>query len=268
MRANFHTHSIYCDGNDTPAVMAAAAAKKRLTALGFSGHSYLPFDPCGMTEAQQAGYRTAVLAEKEKYGGSLRIYLGIEQDYFSGRREEGFDFAIGSVHFIRCGEEYLCVDRSAEETRYIIDTYFGGDQYAYAEEYFSLVGQVLDVTGGDFVGHFDLLRKFDEEGKVFDESHPRYRSAVLNALDKLCAAGAIFEINTGAISRGYRKTPYPSRWILEEIRKRNGNILINSDCHHAPHLDFAYDEAVTLAKAAGFTHQMCFDGEKFVPAPF
>ena len=268
MKANFHTHSIFCDGNDTPAVMAAAAAEKGLTALGFTGHSYLPFDPCGMTAEKEAAYRAAVLAEGEKYGDDLRIFLGIEQDYFSGKRAEGYDFAIGSVHFIRCGAEYLCVDRSAEEARRIIDTHFGGDQYAYAEEYFSLVGDVIRVTGGDIVGHFDLLRKFDEEGAVFDENHPRYRAAVLAALDRLGESHPVFEINTGAMARGYRRTPYPSRRILEEIRARGCSIIINSDCHHAPHLDFAYAQAVELAKSAGFTHQMCFDGKNFVPAEF
>lgn len=268
MKANFHTHSIFCDGNDTPAVMAATAVEKGLTSLGFTGHSYLPFDPCGIPNEKLADYHAAVLAEKEAYGDTLRVYLGIEQDYFSGKRREGYAFAIGSVHFVRCGEEYLCVDRSAEETQRIIDTYFGGDPYAYAEAYFSLVGNVIRVTGGDIVGHFDLLRKFDEEGRVFDESHPRYRAAVLAALDRLAEDKAVFEINTGAIARGYRKTPYPSRWILQEIRKRGCGIVINSDCHHAPHLDFAYEQAVELAKAAGFSHPLCFDGENFVPSEF
>ena len=268
MKANFHTHSVFCDGNDAPAVMAAAAKQKGLTHLGFTGHSYLPFDPCGMTQEQEQRYRAAVLAERERYGDTLRIFLGIEQDYFSGKRAAGYDYALGSVHFVSSGEEHLCVDKSAEETRYIINTYFGGDPYAYAERYFSLVGDVLRVTGGEIVGHFDLLRKFDEDGTVFDESHPRYRAAVTAALDRLAEDGAIFEINTGAIARGYRKTPYPSRWILEEIRARGCGILINSDCHNAPDLDCAYEQAVELAKAAGFTHQLCFDGEKFVPAAF
>ena len=268
MKANFHTHSVFCDGNDTPAVMAAAAVQKGLTHLGFTGHSFLPFDPCGIPDEKLDAYHAGVLAERERYGDALRIFLGIEQDYFSGKRRDGYDYAIGSVHFIRCGEEHLCVDRSAEETRRIIDTYFSGDPYAYAERYFALVGDVLRVTGGDIVGHFDLLRKFDEEGSVFDESHPRYRAAVAAALDRLAEDGAIFEINTGAIARGYRRTPYPSRRILEEIRARGCGIIINSDCHNAPDLDCAYGQAVELAKSAGFTHQLCFDGETFVPAPF
>ena len=94
------------------------------------------------------------------------------------------------------------------------------------------------------------------------------KAAVLAALDRLGESHPVFEINTGAMARGYRRTPYPSRRILEEICARGCSIIINSDCHHAPQLDFAYAQAVELAKSAGFTHQMCFDGENFVPAEF
>ena len=267
MNANFHTHSVFCDGGDTPAVMAATALEKGLTHLGFSGHCYLPFDPCGIPPERMEAYRRSVLHLKEEYRGRLHIFLGIEQDYFGGMRAEGFDYAIGSVHFLSKNGETLCVDRSREETDRIIADFFGGDPYAYAEAYFALVGEVLEVTGGDFVGHFDLIRKFDEEGRIFDETHPRYRAAVLAALERLCAKNALFEINTGAIARGYRKTPYPSLWILEEIRQRGGGILINSDCHHAPDLDCAYEQAVALAKAAGFTHQFRPEEGGFVETP-
>ena len=40
------------------------------------------------------------------------------------------------------------------------------------------------------------------------------------------------------------------------------------DGNDAPDLDCAYEQAVELTKSAGFTHQLCFDGETFVPAPF
>ena len=69
----------------------------------------------------------------------------------------------------------------------------------------------------DIVGHFDLLTKFNERRCFFDEESPAYRRAALRAMEALVAAGKIFEVNTGAISRGYRSTPYPpgrccARW--------------------------------------------------------
>ena len=43
-KRNYHTHTDFCDGQNTPEEMAEAAAKKGFPALGFSGHSYTDFD--------------------------------------------------------------------------------------------------------------------------------------------------------------------------------------------------------------------------------
>ena len=38
---DLHTHTTYCDGNDTPEDMVKEAIKKGLLTIGFSGHVYL-----------------------------------------------------------------------------------------------------------------------------------------------------------------------------------------------------------------------------------
>ena len=38
---NLHTHSTYCDGNDTLEEMIQTCMAKGFTSLGFSGHSYM-----------------------------------------------------------------------------------------------------------------------------------------------------------------------------------------------------------------------------------
>lgn len=37
MLANFHTHTIFCDGKNTPEEIVLAEIEKRFSALGFSG---------------------------------------------------------------------------------------------------------------------------------------------------------------------------------------------------------------------------------------
>lgn len=268
MRANFHTHTRFCDGKDSPAEMAARAYELGFEALGFSGHSFTDFDPCGMSHASEADYRAEIARLKARYAGRMEIYLGIEQDFFSGTVPPEYDYALGSVHYVLRDGEYLCVDWSAERTRENIAKY-GGDPCAYAEAYFALVGAVLERTGAQIVGHFDLLRKFDEQDPVFDESHPRYRRAVTEALDRLCENGKqpIFEINTGAMARGYRSVPYPSAWILHQIRARCCPIMITTDCHDRGKLTFGYDAAAELARAAGFTSQITIRRGLFEEAP-
>ena len=41
---NYHTHSTYCDGKASPREMVDFAVAHGFTALGFSGHSPLPFE--------------------------------------------------------------------------------------------------------------------------------------------------------------------------------------------------------------------------------
>ena len=125
-----------------------------------------------------------------------------------------------------------------------------------------------EVTGCLIIGHFDLITKFNEKSPWFDENHPRYQAAVKSALDSIFKAypltdaakypGAdgkpIFEINTGAISRGWRTSPYPSAWILKEINQRGGHIMINSDSHAVDTINCSFKEALRLAKDCGFQY--------------
>ena len=66
---------------------------------------------------------------------------------------------------------------------------------------------------------------------LIDTSHPRYVRAWREAADKLLKTDAIFEINTGAISRGYRTSPYPSDEIIDYIAKSGKKFAVCSDSH-------------------------------------
>lgn len=138
---------------------------------------------------------------------------------------------IGSVHYLYKDGRYLTVDHTRDKQIRFVREHYGGDYCAFIEHYYAMVGETYDKTHCDIVGHFDLITKFNEDGSLFDTSHPRYRAAALSALDRLCECPVIFEVNTGAIARGYRKTPYPEAFLLEELRRRKMPLLLSSDCH-------------------------------------
>lgn len=267
MLANYHTHSVYCDGRDTPAEMAQAAFDLGFGALGFSGHRDPAFSPCGMTREKEAAYRREVNALREAYAGRMEIFCGIEQDILAGPRDPGYDYAIGSVHWIPRDGHHLPVDLSAQEVRRNIGLYYGGDALAYAEDYYALAARVKQETRCDIIGHFDLLTKFDEEGQMFSPGDARYRRCVLDVLDTLAQPGTVFEINTGAMARGYRRTPYPAMWILREIRRRGCSVMINSDCHDRNFLAHGFGDALRAAHEAGFDSRIVFTQGRFVPIP-
>jgi len=242
MLSNYHTHTVYCDGHDTPTEMAEAAYQMGLDTLGFSGHSYTHFDTAWcMSQENTIRYQNEIQHLKSLYTGRMDILLGIEQDFYSEEKTDEYDYVIGSVHYLYRNGEYLPVDESKDQQLQTIDQYYGGDACAYAEDYYRTVAAVYEKTNCRIIGHFDLLTKFNEKNDVFDTENPRYVRAALNALDTLAKVPAVFELNTGAMSRGYRKFPYPERWILNWLRDHHCPVLFSSDCHDRKDLLFGYD---------------------------
>ena len=241
--SDFHAHTKYCDGKNSVEEMVKAAVEKGMTALGFSGHSYATYDlDCCMTPEGTALYRRDVEKYKELCGGIINIYCGIEQDIYAPAPEEPYDYVIGSVHYLQNGQEMLPVDYKPEILRRLVDERFGGDVYALCSVYFEAVSQAVERTGCDIIGHFDLISKFNEGDKLFDSSDPRYVSAWQAAADGLLKTGALFEINTGAISRGYRTSPYPSDDMIRYIAERGCRFVLSSDAHSADSLMHKFPE--------------------------
>lgn len=256
IKCNFHTHTSYCDGCDAPEELVKAALEKGFFALGFSSHSYTEMDKdFAMNPEKAENYRREIAYLKEKYRGKIELYCGVEQDYFSAEPTEPYDYVIGSVHYVLKNGEYISVDTSAEIVKNAVDRLYGGDFDALAEDYFTLVSRVVQKTNADIIGHFDLVSKFSEKNG-YGQS-PRFLAAAENAVEALTALNKPFEINTGAVARGRRSIPYPSPEILKMIKKHGGKIIISSDCHNKEYLDFGFDSAENLARAAKFSETAC-----------
>ena len=249
---NFHTHTVFCDGKDTPEEMVLTAIEKGFTALGFTGHSYFePDKAICMTVESQKEYIRQISELKEKYKDKIKIFCGIEQDIFSDKPQFNYEYIIGSVHNLYKDGVYIDIDYSAESTKNNIDKYYDGNFEAFSEHYFETVSKVIEITNADIIGHIDLVSKFNEK-LGFSESE-RYLKAAEKAVKELVKYKKPFEINTGAMSRGAKSIPYPSPAILKIIKDNGGKIAFSSDCHNRVYLDYAFDKAEELARNAGFT---------------
>ena len=252
MRADYHVHTAFCDGAASPGEMAGAALRLGLWALGFSGHSHTPFDESWcMSPSGTEAYRREVQALKAQYAGRLEILCGLERDLYSDAPEDGWDYVIGSVHYVRAGEDYLPVDESPELLRAWAETHFGGDPYAFAEAYYAEVSRVPEIPGCSVIGHFDLIAKFNEREPLIDEENPRYAAAWRKAADALLESGLPFEINTGAIARGYRSVPYPAPPILRWLAERGARFLLSGDSHSPETLCYEFGRWEKEARALG-----------------
>lgn len=250
--SNAHTHTTFCDGKNTVEEMAQAAIARGFVSLGFSIHGWTPYEVTPLSMKKEARYRAEVHRAAEVYRDRLEIICGVERDALYDRPLDGFDYHIDSVHFLPCDGEMISIDYSAERTQGIVDRAFGGNYYAFCREYYRLICAVCEASTADFLGHIDLVSKFNEGGRCFDEADPRYLRPALEAAECAVRRGLPIEINTGAISRGHRTAPYPNPAILRHIHDLGGKIIINSDAHAAEHIDCAFPQAVALAKACGF----------------
>lgn len=267
---NLHTHTTFCDGKSSAEEMVKAAIEFGMDSLGFSGHSPYPapFQESWVMVAEDVPhYREEILHLREKYAGQIEIFLGLEQDILSPLPKEPFDYLIGSVHGLVENGQLISVDESEAAFCRAVEEHFGGDPLSFAEQYYRMVSQVPDRTGCQIVGHFDLICKFNEGNRLFDTSHPRYRVAAMDALDVLKQRDVILEINTGAMSRGYRTAPYPAPELLRAMRERNIPICITSDAHNAKNLLHAFDAAAELARSCGYRETMVLTQQGFAARP-
>lgn len=241
---DYHIHSTFSDGKNTPEEMVEAAIAKGMKEIGFSDHSYTFFDESYCIKRENiAEYKREIARLKEKYGDKIKIYCGIEQDYYSAESVKDYDYAIGSVHYVKKDGRYFAVDSSAEDFEKNVVEFFDGDYYAFAEEYFNTVARFCERKDIIIIGHFDLVSKFNEKHGFFDENDKEYVSAWKAAADKLIAANKTFEINTGTIARGYKTDCYPSRAIREYIKGKGGKFLLSSDSHSEKTLCFDFGQA-------------------------
>ena len=261
MLQNLHTHTIYCDGKNQPEEMIRYAIEKGFDSLGFSGHSWMPFvQYANISLENTEKYKDEIRMLKEKYRDELDIYLGLEVDVYSGVDVSDYDYIIGSVHFVKSADEYLEVDHSLENFKRIVKTNYGGNAVQFAKDYFATVAQLPQYGTFDFIGHFDLITKFIEVEPLFDQSCKEYLDSAYEAIDALKGKIPLFEVNTGAIARGYRTAPYPSIPLIKEFKRQDFGVVITSDCHDGSQLDCNFKEVRELLMECGFK-------EKYVLTP-
>lgn len=269
-RQNLHTHTLYCDGKDTMRQMADEAIAHGLTSLGFSSHTYtgFPFDECGIEKGDIDSYFSEIEELGKEYEGRLSLYKGFEYESRMAGSDNPpldprLDYSIGSVHLFRIGEDYFAVDNTIEEFNTAMEA--AGGIRPLCQNFYDEVVRFATVSDYDITGHFDLITKFTEKAGQTFQNEKWYQSMALEALDAVIDCGKIFEVNTGAISRGYRSAPYPATFLLEQLFRRDTPIILSSDCHARTNITCHFEESEELLRSTGFMEMWMFDGSGFEP---
>ena len=252
IKANYHTHSTWCDGKDSPRKVIQAAIAKGFDTLGFSSHAMLPQADVDwvLTPEKAPRYANEIRALANEYKDQIRILCGVEADYIPGgatpsRAAYGAiapDYIIGSIHFIKAPDgEVFAFDHTPEILQAGIRDHFGGSSQMFVETYFATLREMVATFDFDIVGHPDLVRKFNVKHPYFDEKSDWYRAEVEKTADAIAASGKLVEVNTGAIARGWLNDAYPSPSFRNLLRARGVKFVLSSDAHAAESVDSAFD---------------------------
>ncbi len=274
IKANYHTHTMFCDGSNSAEEVVLEAIKKGFTHIGFSGH----MDPGVWMDFSQ--YVHEIERLQKKYSDNIDIIMGAELDNVYGPdAAPNVEYHIGSTHFIpMLGSEVwehtvpfgthreqdsdtdiFGVDADPEIIHDSCKKYYAGDYYAMSERYYAFESLVCERLKPAFIGHFDLITRFNDLSKAdgghfLDETDERYLRPARKAMETLVKYGIPFEINCGAINRGRKAEAYPRIELLKHLKELGGEILISSDAHQKELLDGGFDDAISKAIEAGFDH--------------
>ena len=267
-KQNLHTHSTYCDGIDTLEDIVKEGILEDFDSIGFSSHAYtgFAFDDCGIeSEEKVSEYIKEIADLKKKYQDRIKIYTGLELESKNDNIavDKRLDYSIGSVHCFWFKDKVFSVDYTPEMFEEARD-YIGGIR-ELIENYYNEIIRFASISNYDITGHIDLVTKFNEIKGWDFEKESWYRDIAIAALDCAIDNDKLIEVNTGAISRGYRTTPYPAPFLLERAKERNAHMILSSDCHNKKWLSYEFNSSLDRLKEYGFSNLYFLTEEGFKP---
>jgi histidinol-phosphatase (PHP family) len=274
---NFHTHTTFCDGKAIPEAYVIEAIKNRMTSLGFTCHTPLPFkNDYSIKEYEIEKYVETIRGLQKKYRESINIFLGAEYDYVPGMSDDfsalknrmNPDFFISSVHLVQNKTNGKLWFIDGPESNYIngLKSVFNEDIRHAVTSYFEQVALMISSQKPDIAGHIDKVKMHNRD-RFFSEDEKWYSDLVNLVLDAAERSGSIIEVNTRGIYKKRCDSLYPDINVLKEIFIRKIPVTISSDAHLPEELILYYPETYLILKDLGFKSLKCFSGNKWKDVP-
>lgn len=260
---NFHTHTHYSDGRDTPEAFVKQAIALEMKALGFSDHSPLPFsNKFSLKESELQNYVEEVRNLAQLYQDELQIYLSIEMDYIPGisqafsalSQQCDLDYVIGSVHLVGShAKENLWFTDGPDVAVYDagLQEFYEGDIRRAVRAFYHQTNEMIETQQFDVIGHWDKI-KMHNQNRFFTEDEVWYRQLALETLGLIAEKGLIAEVNTRGLYKKRSDSLYPSQWLLEEMCRKGIPVIISSDAHLPAELQLGFDHATNAIRHAGY----------------
>ena len=271
--SNYHTHTLYCDGSDTPELYIREAINRKMSAIGFSSHAPLPFENTyAIRENMLEEYKTEIRSLQKKHLGEINVFFGLEVDYIPGvmmdfkklQKKHALDYIIGSVHLVKekkSGDLWFIDGPDTHYTQGLMNI-FHNDIKLAVHRYYEQVSEMISIEKPTIVGHIDKVKMNNKE-RFFSEDESWYKDLLKQTLKIASTAGCIIEVNTRGIYKKRSPSLYPGIEALEEIYRLKIPITINSDAHKPNELTLFFPETVTILKDIGFRKIKYFTGKEW-----
>lgn len=188
---------------------------------------------------------------QKRHDADIRIYAAMETEAYAGALDyaeriiEEFqpDYWVGSVHHVRD----MPFDGSPVQYREAADAVGGIDALYCA--YFDRQHEMIRRLKPAVVGHFDLIRIFDDDYPARLEN-PEIADRIARNLDVIQALDLILDFNVRALAKGARE-PYVSSPILRMAIDRGIALVPGDDSHGVATVGQHLDEGIAILKAMG-----------------
>jgi len=249
MKKDGHIHTPFCphgtrDSLDSYVERAIQLGYEEIT---FTEHAPLPVGFIDPTPKKDSAIKLEMIEEyieeiekvKAKYRHQLKINTGLEIDYIEGYEHEIEYFlkqygsylndAILSVHFLKYGDQYDCLDYSPENFANMIKKY--GSLGKVYRVYFQTLLLSIENDLGPYkpqrIGHITLVKKFQKKFPI-TEDFSKEIFAILFAIKK---KGYELDYNGAGYNKPLCGESYPPLWVAEEALKMGIPLIYGSDAH-------------------------------------
>jgi histidinol-phosphatase (PHP family) len=188
---------------------------------------------------------------------STPIRLGIEMDFVPGAEDRiaslidrcGFDYVVGSVHFVG--------DRAVDDADFDIWQDGRGADEIW-KRYFEMIGEAARSGLFDFLAHPDLVKHWGRE-RPAPERDPRFHYEP--AVEAVADTGVAVEVSTAGLRKPIGEL-YPSAALAEMLVDAGAAFVLSSDAHSPGLVGHEYDRAVETMRDWGIEEVATFSGRE------
>ncbi len=250
-----HLHTPLCHhATGAPLEYATQAVHIGLRGICFTEHMPLPNDADSevrLTKSSLLAYRDMVKGTRILCNNDLEVRCGLEMDFIPGieaftkdlLNSFQWDYIIGSVH--RVGKmAYGIAPEPADLQSYWID-------------YYKLVIAAAQSGLYDSIGHLDLPRRWTD-------APDQHLEMILPVLDTISQHGLALDFNTSGL-RGKLGAAHPPLEFLRLAHLRDIPLVLGSDAHSPDAVASHFDQALCLAREAGYSQVVSFNNRVAEP---